>query len=81
MTITFDIASEAQALAAELNADAGRDVRYQVERYGEKWSIARQSRRTYWGWDEFLTHRPKPAVQKNDVETVRQIGLGTIISW
>src|ERR1700722_13957930 len=74
MTTTFDAESEAQAVAAELNAAAGRDVRYQVERYREKWGIARQSQRTYWGWDEFLVQvaPPKPA-QKNDVETVRQI--------
>ena len=42
-------------MAAELNAAAGRDVRYHVERYREKWAIARQSVRTYWGWDEFIT--------------------------
>jgi hypothetical protein len=73
MATTFDTESEAQAVAAELNAVAGRDVRYQVERYREKWAIARQSKRTYWGWDEFLPQlvTPKP-VQKNDVETVRR---------
>jgi hypothetical protein len=54
---TFDTESEAQAVAAELNAAAGRErqVRYHVERYREKWAIARQSMRTYWGWDEFIT--------------------------
>ena len=55
MATTFDTASEAQAVAAELNAAARRDVRYHVERYREKWAIARQSVRTYWGWDEFIT--------------------------
>ena len=70
MATTFDIESEAQAVAAELNAAAGRDVRYQVERYRAKWAIARQSKRTYWSWDEFFA-QPKPA-QKNDVETVRR---------
>jgi hypothetical protein len=82
MATTFDTESEAQAEAAELNAAAGRDVRYQVERYREKWAIARQSKRAYWGWDEFHAEvvRPKPAqrnnvetVQRSDVETVRQI--------
>ncbi len=67
MTITFDIESEAQALAAELNADAGQDVRYKVEQYREKWSIVRQSKRTYWAWEEFLTSRPNP-IERNDVE-------------
>ena len=63
MATTFDTEREAQAAAAELNAAAGREphVRYQVERYREKWAIARQSKRTYWGWEEFLTLRPKPA--------------------
>jgi hypothetical protein len=70
MATTFDTESEAQAVAAELNAAAGRDLRYQVERYREKWAIARQSKRTYWSWDEFLA-QPKPP-QKNDVETVRR---------
>ena len=57
MATTFDTEPEAQAVAAELNAAAGRErhVRYQVERYREKWAIARQIMRTYWGWDEFLT--------------------------
>ena len=43
-------------MAAELNAAAGRErpVRYQVERYREKWAIARQMR-AYWGWDKFIT--------------------------
>jgi AbiU2 len=74
MATTFDTESEAQAVAAELNAAAGRDVRYQAERYREKWAIARQSKRTYWGWDEFLVQVvPPKAAQRNDVETVRQI--------
>jgi hypothetical protein len=74
MATTFDTESEAQAVSAELNAAAERDVRYQVERYGKKWAIARQSKRTYWGWDEYLVNvvSPKPA-QRNDVEAVRQI--------
>ena len=57
MATTFDTESEAQAFAAELNGAAGREqhVRYRVERYCEKWAIARQSVRTYWGWDEFIT--------------------------
>jgi hypothetical protein len=46
MATTFDTEGEAQALAAELNASAGGDIRYQVERYREKWAIARQSKRT-----------------------------------
>jgi hypothetical protein len=55
MATTFDTEPEAQAVAAELNA-AGRDlhVRYHAERYREKWAIARQSVRTFWGWDEFI---------------------------
>ena len=44
MATTFDTEREAEAVAAELNAAAGRDVRYHVERYREKWAIARQSR-------------------------------------
>ena len=57
MATTFETEPEAQAVATQLNAAAGRDrqVRYQVERYREKWAIARQSVRTYWGWDEFIT--------------------------
>ena len=57
MATTFDTEPEAQAVAAELNAVAGREphVRYHVERYREKWAIARQSVRAYWGWDEFIT--------------------------
>jgi hypothetical protein len=57
MATTFDNEPEAQAVAAELNAAAGREphVRYHVERYREKWAIARQSVRAYWGWDEFIT--------------------------
>jgi hypothetical protein len=49
MATTFDTEREAQAVAAELNAAAGREphVRYHVERYREKWAIARQSKRTY----------------------------------
>ena len=44
-------------MVAELDAAAGREphVRYHVARYHEKWAIARQSVRTYWGWDEFIT--------------------------
>jgi hypothetical protein len=60
MATTFDAESEAQAVAAELNAAAGRDVRYHVERYCEKWAIARQGKRTYWGWDGFAAVLPKP---------------------
>ena len=55
MATTFDTEPEAQAVAAELNAAAGREPRYHVERYREKWAIARQSVRAYWGWDEFIT--------------------------
>jgi hypothetical protein len=57
MATTFDTEHEARAVAAELNAAAEREqrVRFQVERYREKWAIARQSIRTYWGWDEFIT--------------------------
>jgi AbiV family abortive infection protein len=57
MATTFDTEAEAQAVAAKLNAAAGREphVRYHVERYREKWAIARESVRTYWGWDEFIT--------------------------
>jgi alkanesulfonate monooxygenase SsuD/methylene tetrahydromethanopterin reductase-like flavin-dependent oxidoreductase (luciferase family) len=75
MATTFDTESEAQAVAAELNAAAGRDARYCAGRYREKWAIACQSKRTYWGWDEFLVQLdlPKPAPRQNDVETVRQI--------
>src|SRR6202035_2507843 len=73
MATTFGTESEAQAVAAELNAAAGRDVRYRAERYREKWAIARQSKRTYWGWEEYLLDLPKPAPRQNDVETVRQI--------
>jgi hypothetical protein len=73
MATTFDTENEAQAMAAELNAVAGRDVRYNVERCGEKWAIARRSKRTYWGWDEYVDHVPPTPAQKSDVETVRQI--------
>ena len=57
MATTFDTEPEAQAVVAELDAAAGREphVRYHVERYHEKWAIARQSVRAYWGWDEFIT--------------------------
>jgi hypothetical protein len=53
----FDSEAEALAVAAELNAVAGREahVRYRVEHCREKWAISRQSVRTYWGWDEFIT--------------------------
>jgi hypothetical protein len=72
---TFGTESEAQAVAAELNAAAERDVRYHAERYREKWAIARQVKRTYWGWDGYPGQliSPKSAPAKNDVETVRQI--------
>ena len=75
MATTFDTEREAQAVAAELNAAAERDVQYRAERYCEKWAIARQIKRTYWGWDEYPTNLilPKSAPAKNDVETVRQI--------
>jgi hypothetical protein len=62
MATTFDTEREAEAVAAELNAAAGRDVRYHVERYREKWAIARQSKRTYWAWDGFPTDPPKPSL-------------------
>ena len=76
MATTFDSESEAQALASQLNAAAGRDVRYVAQRYRQQWAIARQSKRTYWGWDAFPSHSvpPTPA-RRNDVETVRQIVL------
>jgi hypothetical protein len=73
MATTFDTESEAQAVAAELNAAAGRDVRYHAERYSQKWTIARQTKRTYWAWDGFPAQLVSPAPKKNDVETVRQI--------
>jgi hypothetical protein len=74
MATIFDTESEAQALASQLNAAAGRDVRYVAQRYRQQWAIARQKKRTYWGWDEFPSQLvpPTPA-RKNDVETVRQI--------
>ena len=62
MATTFDTEREAEAVAAELNAAAGRDVRYHVERYREKWAIARQSKRTYWAWDGFLTRSAKTLI-------------------
>jgi hypothetical protein len=34
--------------------------------------MARQSKRTYWVWDEYPSELAAPP-QKNDVETVRQI--------
>jgi hypothetical protein len=52
---TFDTESEAQAAAARLNAAALQDVRYNVGRYREKWAIERQSVRTHWGFDGFVT--------------------------
>jgi hypothetical protein len=57
MATTFETEPEAQAVAAKLNAADGWEprVRYHVERYREKWAIARQSVRIYWGWDEFIT--------------------------
>jgi hypothetical protein len=75
MSTTFDTESEAQAAAAELNNAAERDVRYRAQRYREKWAIARQVKRTYWGWDGYpdQLNAPKSAPIKNDVETVRQI--------
>jgi hypothetical protein len=75
MLTTFDTESEAQAVAAELSTAAERDVRYRAERYREKWAIARQVKRTYWGWDGYPDQliSPKAASAKNDVETVRQI--------
>ena len=57
-----DTEREAEAVAAELNAAAGRDVRYHVERCCENWAIARQSKRTYWAWDGFPTDPPKPSL-------------------
>ena len=52
MATTFDTEPEAQAVAAGLNAAAGREshVRYQVEQYREKWAMARQSVRTSYGY-------------------------------
>jgi hypothetical protein len=44
--------TEAQAVAVELNAAAGRE---RPVRYREKWAIARQIMRAYWGWDKFIT--------------------------
>ena len=75
MATTFSTESEAQAVAAELNAAAERDVRYRAERYCENWAIARQSKRTYWLWEEYPAQleMPMPTPAKNDVETVRQI--------
>jgi AbiU2 len=75
MATTFGTESEAQAVAAELNTAAERDVRYHAERYREKWAIARQVKRTYWGWDGYPDQliSPKSAPAKNDIETVRQI--------
>jgi hypothetical protein len=77
MATTFETEGEAQALAAELSAAAGRDVRYVAERYGEKWAIARQSKRAYWGWDAFPDQLvpPKtprsPKVSPKEVEEFR----------
>jgi hypothetical protein len=64
MATTFDTESEAQATAAKLNAAGTRDIRYQVGRYGEKWAIERQSKRTYWGWDEFVTTSVPPQLER-----------------
>jgi hypothetical protein len=78
MATTFDTEGEAQAIAAKLNAAVGREerVRYQVERYREKWAIARQSKRTYWAWDEFITRgsqdtMPSGEVSPKEVEEFR----------
>ena len=68
MATTFDTEREAEAVAAELNAAAGRDVRYHVERYREKWAIARQSKRTYWAWDGFPTDPPKPSLPPKSLQ-------------
>jgi hypothetical protein len=75
MPTTFDTESEAQAAAVELSTAAERDVRYRAQRYREKWAIARQVKRTYWGWDGYPDQliSPKSEPAKNDVETVRQI--------
>ena len=64
MATTFDTESVAQATAAKLNAAGTRDIRYQVGRYGEKWAIERQSKRTYWGWDEFVTTSVPPQLER-----------------
>src|SRR5690348_13831245 len=86
MATTFDTEPEALAVATELNAAASREsrVHYNVERYREKWAIARRSVRTYWGWDEFITcgsedavrsdqrnEKPKPTVSPNEIEEFR----------
>ena len=83
MATIFDTESDARVVAAELNGAAGREshVRYDVERYCEKWAIARRSVRTYWGWDEFITRgsedsipsglsdaTPRPEVSPREVE-------------
>jgi len=75
MATTFDTENEAQAVAAELNTAAERDVRYRAERYRERWAIARQVKRTYWGWDGYTDQltSSKSAPATNDVETVRRI--------
>jgi AbiU2 len=73
MATVFNTESEAQAAAAELNTAVERDVEYRAGRYREKWAIARYLKRTYWGRDGYPDQLPKPALAKNDVETVRQI--------
>jgi hypothetical protein len=56
MATTFDTEPEAQSVAAKLNAAARQEphVRYHVQRYREKWAIARESVRTYLGWDDLI---------------------------
>jgi hypothetical protein len=80
MAMTFDNETEARTVAAELNGATGRKphVRYAVERHREKWAIARQSQRTYWGWDEYVTRgsedvmaKPKTKVSAKEVEEFR----------
>jgi hypothetical protein len=66
MATTFDTEAEAQAVTAELNGAAGRrpHVRYVTERHREKWAVARQSERTYWGWDEYITLASEDAMAR-----------------
>ena len=77
MAATFDVESEAQVLAAELNDAADRDVRYPAERYRGKWAIARRIKRTYWGWDGYpdkLFAAPPPRRRRRDCAPNRQFG-------
>lgn len=72
--ITFENESEAQAAAIDLSATAERDVRYKAEKCRGKWAVVRQSKRTYWEWQEYLSQLvAAKATRKNNVETVREI--------